>query len=343
MSNASYEYNPNQNYCSDATRFQSVLDKDETKQKLIDNNKPYSTQDIQADRLGTLYSCPDNYQMGSVQDNQIYISTTDAQHDRIVKSEPISENGGLSGYFSDQATVDACKNDKGYLDNAKYNEASQIAPYRVNGLNGEGDAGYKPHVDCFDIDRDALYKNYGTYDFNAAVSKCEANTQFGSGGGNQGYNPYISEMIDNGTLKYNVDKSYSDNAISQSNYKNPNALVNSTIPEDKADKIYADAYTRAQDCVNNNTPHPSPEACNNGFDRKNGIDVNCNPGNATLSTNSQTNGTLPNDKSSENFDAIKTINSPNEASKDNTDGLGDVAKRSSEGASNAVNSNNFSM
>ena len=29
--------------------------------------------------------------------------------------------------------------------------------------------------------------------------------------------------------------------------------------------MFADAQTRAQDCVNNNTPHPSYEARNNGF------------------------------------------------------------------------------
>lgn len=294
MSNSSYKYSPDQNYCNQARNFQSVLDNDKTKQKLIDNNKAHSPQDIQADRLGTLYSCPDNYKMGTIQDNQIYISTTDPQHDIIANDKKFKDYKDVpspTGYFSDQATIDACKSTNGLLDNTAYNEATQIAPYRDNGIEGIGDASYKPHIDCFEIDRDALFKNYGTYDFNAAIAKCKANNQFGSGGGNQGYNPYISEMIDNGTLKYNASKSYSDMTISNSENCNLNTLKNSVVPEEKADKMYSDAQTRSQDCVNNNTPHPSSEACKNGFNKNDAIDVGCNTGNATPVPEQQTSST----------------------------------------------------
>ena len=279
------KYSPSDNYCDDAVRFQSVLNADETKQKLIDNNKSHNFDDIQDARLNTLYSCPDNYQMGGVQDNQIYIATTDGQHDQIVvhqtnPHQKIDAQGGLSGYFSDQATVDACK-DGNNLDNTKYNEATQIAPYRQNGIDGEGDASYKPHVDCFEINRDKLYENYGTYDFNAAIAKCEANNQFGSGGGNQGYNPYINEMIENGSLNYKEAKSFSDASISKSRHNNPNELINSVVREEKADKIYDNARIRSSDCVKNNTPHPSSEACNNGFPKENAIKIESETGNAT--------------------------------------------------------------
>ena len=254
------KYSSNQDYCNTATDFQSVPSFDQYHQKNPDT--PIDKVDVE--RASTLYSCPDDYHMGSIQDDQIYIATTDAQHDQIAKGEPVNAHGGLSGYFSDQATIDACKDGEA-LDNTKYNEMCQIAPYRAGGIEGEGDATYKPHVDCFDIDRDALYENYGTHDFNAAISKCEANNQFGAGGGNQGYNPYINEMVENGTLKHNQDNSYSDGSISQSEYNNPNELSNSVVPEDKVENMYDNAQTRAQDCVNNNTPHPSPEACNNGY------------------------------------------------------------------------------
>lgn len=221
-------------------------------------------RDYNANRTKTLYSCADSYQIGTIQDNQIYVATTDGQHDQIFRGEHVDAQGGLSGYFSDQATVDACKQGD-ILDNTKYNEMCQIAPYRKGGLESEGDAMYKPHVDCFDINRDTLFANYGTYDFNAAIAKCEANNHFGVGGGNQGYNPYLGEMIDNGTLVHNRSKSYSDTTISGSANCNPHTLSNSIIPEEKADKMYADAQIRAQDCVINDTPHPSPQARDNGF------------------------------------------------------------------------------
>lgn len=270
-------YNISESYCEKAKNFQAVP-----------SNEQYGLQhpevspaDYDDKRSQTLYSCPDNYQMGCIQDNQIYIATTDAQHNQIIKGEHVSAHGGLSGYFSDQATIDASK-DNDVLDNTKYNEATQIAPWREDiSCDGEGDAFYKPHIDCFAIDRDKLYENYGTYDFNAAIAKCEANNQFGSGGGNQGYNPYISEMIENGTLKHDAGRSYSDTSISRSEYNNPNKLSNSIVPEEKADMIYSNAQTRAADCVKNETPHPSSEACNNGFSKENAIQLNCNTGHAT--------------------------------------------------------------
>lgn len=272
-------YDKNQDYCSDARGFQSVLNEEKTYDKLHSAGKSTEPDDIKSDREGTLYSSPDNYQMGSIQDNQLYIATTDDQHDQIARGEHVDAHGGLSGYFSDQATVDACKNGDS-LDNTKYNEMCQIAPYREGGIGGVGDATYKPHVDCFDIDRDALYKNYGTYDFNAAIGKCEANNHLGGGGGNQGYNPHISEMIDNGTLKHSPENSYSDSTLSKSEHNNPNNLTNSTVSDVDYRDMMRDAQSRAQDCVKNDTPHPSPEACQNGFP-KNEHPIESNTGNAT--------------------------------------------------------------
>ena len=240
--------------------------------------------------------------MATIQDNQIYIATTDGQHGQIVRGDHVDAQGGLSGYFSDQATVDACKNGE-ILDNAKYNEMCQIAPYRLGGIDGVGDASYKPHIDCFEIDKEALYKNYGTYDFNAAIGKCEANTHLGGGGGNQGFNPHIAEMIDNRTLKYNELKSFSDASISKSQHTNPNKMDNSIVPEDKVEEIYANAQTRARDCVKNNTPHPSQQACNNGFG-PNVNPVSTATGNANISgCQSQLNGTSPDQAPTKPFDS----------------------------------------
>lgn len=277
-------YNSRQDYCNNAINFQSVPSFEQYHR----DHPDISLDKIDQKRAEMNYSCPDNYQMGSIQDNQIYIATTDQQHDIIAKDQKFKkyqdEASGPSGYFSDQATVDACKTGE-TLDNTKYNEMCQIAPYRNGGIEGIGDATYKPHVDCFELDRAKLQDIYHTNDFNAAIAKCEANNHFGSGGGNQGYNPHISEMIDNGTLKYVPEKSYSDPLISKSEQNNPNTLTNSVVPEAKADKMYVDAQTRAQDCVNNNTPHPSWEARNNGYPA-NTNPIESNTGHATPVRNS---------------------------------------------------------
>lgn len=268
MKKSDKKYNNRQDYCSEAEKSQSVPSYSETYQNISDNGDYPSNKAIRAKREGTWYSCNDDYTMGSIQDNKIYIATTDAQHEKFAGKEPgeIQENVGLSGYFSDQATVDACK-DGGTLDNTKYNQMTQIAPYREGGPNGAGDAQYKPHVDCFEIDRDKLKENYHTTDFNAAIGKCQANSQFGEGGGNQGYNPHIDEMIANGTLKHKPEESYSDPTISELDNKkqNHNRLDNSVVPEDDYVNMMDNAETRSRDCVKNNTPHPSDEARQNGF------------------------------------------------------------------------------
>ena len=269
-------YDSTQNYCSSAEKSQSVSSYD---QYHLDHPDE-SLEKIDQKRSETPYSCSDNYQMGCIQDNDIYIATTDKQHEQIVNHQPVDAQGGLSGYFSDKDTVDSCKNNN-CLDNTKYNEACQIAPYRPDGMHGEGDAAYKPHVDCLEIDRNRMQEVYGTQDFNAAISKCEANNQFGSGGGNQGYNPYVSEMIDNGSLRYNESKSYSDTSISTSKHNNPNQLTNSVVAEQDYNDMMRDAKTRSSDCVANDTPHPSPEACNNGFPKENAIHVDSNTGHGT--------------------------------------------------------------
>lgn len=118
----------------------------------------------------------------------------------------------MSGYFSDQATIDRCKTNDGGVDNGKYNRMTQVAPYKNPKDNS---ITYKPHLDNFRIDPDRLEEVYGTRDFNAAMAKCMANNQYGEGGGNQGFNPYLAEMINNKCLVHDKGKSYSDPSTSK--------------------------------------------------------------------------------------------------------------------------------
>jgi len=75
-----------------------------------------------------------------------------------------------------------------------------IMPHSINGdANMATDKG---HLDILTLDRDRMEEIYNTRDFNAAIGKCHKNNQFGPDGGDQGYNPYLNEMYNNGCLKY---------------------------------------------------------------------------------------------------------------------------------------------
>lgn len=274
------DYSPNQDFCQQAQNWQTVSSEEEARNKLMDKGMSHTDKDVLDERMGQMYSCGDSYQMGTIQDNKIYVALTDDQHNQLVNKVPITAQGGVSGYFSDQATIEACKNKDGSLNNTTYNEMCQIAPFRPGGLSGDGDATYKPHIECFIINRDKLEEHYHTRDFNAAIAKCEANNQFGTGGGNQGYNPYISEMIEKGVLKHNANESFSDSVVSRSQHNNSNNLKNSIVSEENADKMYANAYMRTSDCIKNNTNHPSLEACKNGYEH-NPNPIQLPTGNAT--------------------------------------------------------------
>lgn len=348
-------YKPTDNYCDEAKNWQSVPSHEQIKNQYPE----YSDARIYEKRQGTLFSCDDSYKMGSIQDNQIYISATSTQHNQIAESRKSPEYK-FSGYFSDEATVNACTNENGILDNGKYNEALQTAPFQEGDNEGipivEG-ATYKPHVDCFEIDRNRMYEIYGTRDFSAALSKCQANNQFGSGGGNQGYNPYINEMIDNGSLKYNSDKSFTDQSVLNKEAlmhpENANithaptgrSAENGCISQADYKDIMNDVHVRSSDCVKNNTPHPSPEACNNGFDKSNAIKVGCDTGHATPVSNSaaQVNGAPPSTGSRTDFDPLKTIGSSNEAAAGGMDVVSNTAAKGASNASNAVDPTNFSL
>ncbi len=109
------------------------------------------------------YCCNDNFHMATINDNSIYIAVTDNQHNQIISGETVTADGGLSGYFTDQATIDACIRD-GALDNCQYCSATQIQPFfhtepvikDNQTLIDAGEATYKPHIDCFRINYDKL-------------------------------------------------------------------------------------------------------------------------------------------------------------------------------------------
>ena len=218
------------------------------------------------------YSMNDNWELGIVKDDAIYISVTNDQHQAIVdfsngKKEELGKLG--LGFFTDEATVNAAWTPDG-INNTKLNEMCQIAPFHeTDRAKGIDEYNYKPHLDRFVIDHDRLEEVYGTKEFPAMVSKCLENDANSPGGGNQGYNRLIDEMIEQGVLKHDPANSYSreDRALllrdGTSVTLNGNALVSNTISKREFSRFQERIKERGQDCIDNNTRHPSAEVCKN--------------------------------------------------------------------------------
>ncbi len=249
--------------------FQSV-DLVETLQK---NNPTWTYMDVKNKIVEQAeYSMQDNWEPGIVKDDAIYISVTNEQHQAIVdfsngKQEELGKLG--LGFFTDEATVDAAWTPNG-INNTKLNEMCQIAPFHEEDeRNGIDEYNFKPHLDRFVIDRDRLNEVYGTKEFSAMVSKCLANDSNSPGGGNQGYNRLIDEMIENGVLKHDPANSYSreDRPLILKDGTcvtlNKNLLTCNTITKRKFESFQKRVKKRGQDCIDNNTRHPSPEVCKN--------------------------------------------------------------------------------
>lgn len=198
------------------------------------------------------------------QDNRLYITISEDQkalldrNDQFLKSghydqkENLPNEGypGFSGYFTDEATASRrYEGEKGYDAVALGNDLQQLPYYNEDKyleakLQGEKYIpGYNHHLACFEIDRDKLEKEYGTREFMAALGKCEANNQFGAGGGNQGYNPYINELYNQGCLIYNPELARTSTNTKCENYNEMREM----------------AEERAKYCAENHVEVPSKE------------------------------------------------------------------------------------
>ena len=152
--------------------------------------------------LKTHYPGIDDLQNATIQDKYIYITTYDTQHARIAAGQvlDVESRTALSGYFTNESTIRRRLNADGTFDAYGLARDTCIEPFSKTGQTA--DACDKAHLDRFYIDRDRLEELYGTRDFNAAIGKCSANNQYGSDGGDQGYNQALNELYNNGCLKY---------------------------------------------------------------------------------------------------------------------------------------------
>ena len=171
------------------------------------------------DRLSENYTNKDQNWVTGSYSGDIYISVSDQTHDLIVNhhNDPnnlefhLPESGfpGTSGFFTDEATASKYFDEDSKFDSVGLGRELQQSPYfdveAANTAKLEGRIyypEYNGHLDCFRVNPDQMQEHFGTTDFYAAMSHCTENTAWGEGGGRQGYNPYINEMINKGALEY---------------------------------------------------------------------------------------------------------------------------------------------
>ncbi len=246
-----------------------IVERAEESQSATISENPYSDPQPQ-----NPYCCSDKLEAGTVEageGNEIYIATTDKQHDAIVQEdwkvlnpdldneEEVKNSQPLSGWFTNETTIEACKTEEGSLDASAYNEATQVAPYYDSKTD---ECSYKSNVDCFRINEEKMQENYGTTDFNAAIGYATENNQFGAGGAPEGYSSKINEMIENGSLEHVHEKSFSAN-----DEKMGGTLVNTEVSQEKHDDMMYNAWVKEHDCQSNGTPHPSENTKDMGYDK----------------------------------------------------------------------------
>lgn len=182
------------------------------------------------ERLASNYTCKDQEWNTGTHSGDIYISVPNDTHQLIENhhahmNDPgydgrynLPESGypGVSGFFTNEDTATHSFTDDGKFNSVQLGHDLQQSPYydkkKAEAAEAIGQSyvpEYNSHLDCFRVNPDKMQENYGTSDFYAAMSRCIENTAWGDGGGFQGYNPYINEMINNGSLEYIPEKSRS--------------------------------------------------------------------------------------------------------------------------------------
>ena len=218
---------------------------------LTRKSRAYQQYDPSRSQLPQAYICQDEVFDARVLDDHIFVAMSGEQYQRAL-NRTLPTDGrypGLSGYFTDQATVDTVVTGNGTFDAVALGDKLQLNPYEDP---VSGDYFYNDHLVCLTIDREALQANYHTTDFRAAMGKCLANDHLGQGGGNQGFNDLLNEMVNNGTLKVDTSRSL--------------VCHDSRCPEDRLARIQNNTLMRDADCraqyqETHSVEEPRPEIC----------------------------------------------------------------------------------
>lgn len=202
--------------------YESALDNDFQ----VKDTQGIRINDSKAKRLNSDYTNKDfGWSTGSYS-GDIYISTPDATHARVVAHAkdpndpkyflPPDSYPGTSGFFTNEKTAARSFSEDRNFDSIQLGHDLQQAPHFNDELARKCDKegidyfpSYNSYLDCFRVNPEKMMEHYGTIDFYAAMSYCTENKQWGDGGGFQGYNSFVNEMINNRTLEYVPEKSRS--------------------------------------------------------------------------------------------------------------------------------------
>lgn len=190
------------------------------------------------------YNGLDDLFVKHISDNKIYALI----HDGNLADLEAGKSTNIE-YFFDQATYDAYVDSQtGKFDAGKLSEALQVKPYQSDIMAiTDGHAEYRNSIACFEVNGD----------IRTPVGICEANLQFGGGGGHQAFIPdeEAHKLQESGVLKYNSQLS----AI--------HTGQNYFLDAEQYEKIQALSDERCMNCENNGLRHPEPDLCAKGFDK----------------------------------------------------------------------------
>ena len=184
----------------------------------------------------TAFPCHDTFQNGIVKNGTPTTFYTAATDDDIKNIK--NKNSNMSGFLSDESTIDSCENSNGILDANLYADKTQTKPWRPNDALKGTDYTYRENVAAFNVNwdklndpqnadlKDRLCDEHGN--LKCAFGKAEANTHWGEGGGNQYYinKDDFNEAVNIGIFEYDDKKTLKESngtlmrfGVSESDYK----------------------------------------------------------------------------------------------------------------------------
>lgn len=202
----------------------------------------YQQQNLNEDKPeNTRFPGHDTWQNGVIENGQpttLYTAASDKDIENIK-----NENSNMSGFMTDETTINSCKNETGVLDANELADKTQTQPWRPDNAPEGTDYTYRNSVAAFDVNWDKLNEPENADlrerlcdsdgNLKCAFGKAEENTHWGEGGGNQYYfnKEDFNEGVNRGVFRYNEDKTLKEN---------DGAVIRKGISEDEYDIMNAE-------------------------------------------------------------------------------------------------------
>ena len=164
----------------------------------------------------TVFPGHDTFQNGIVENGQpttFYAAATNEDIENIK-----NHNSKMSGFLTDDATLNACKNENGVLDANQYAGMTQTRPWRPADAPPGAEYTYRENIAAFNVNWDKLNDPNNVDlkerlcdkqgNLKCAFGKAEENAHWGNGGGNQYYinKADFNEAVNRGIFEYDDKK-----------------------------------------------------------------------------------------------------------------------------------------